>query len=213
MMHKPDLLILDEPSSGLDPLMQQTFYQLLRETRDDGRTVFLSSHVLSEVQTVCDRVGILRDGRLRAVESVEALTHVEFRRIEILTREEIDAEILRRVPGASEVRVDGRRAKLQLRGDFDPLLRALADSYVEDLRLQEPTLEKRSSWPITAMRRRRAADGRYFAGQPHRQRAPGDFLVAGAFPFSVSMPWPWCRTRAACNNTGNCSNPSARSPI
>ena len=122
--------------------MQQTFYQLLRETRDDGRTVFLSSHVLSEVQTVCDRVGILRDGRLRAVESVEALTHVEFRRIEILTREEIDAEILRRVPGASEVRVAGRRAKLQLRGDFDPLLRALADSYVEDLRLQEPTLEE-----------------------------------------------------------------------
>ena len=142
MMHKPELLILDEPSSGLDPLMQQTFYQLMREARDEGRTVFLSSHVLSEVQTICDRVGILRDGRLRAVETVEALTHVEFRRIHIRTREAISPELLMNVPGVAEVKVDGCQAELQLRGDFDPLLRVLAGCYVEDLRQHDPTLEE-----------------------------------------------------------------------
>lgn len=142
MMHKPELLILDEPSGGLDPLMQQTFYQLMREVRDEGRTVFLSSHVLSEVQTICNRVGILRDGRLRAVESVEELTHVEFRRIFIQAREAIRPELLQNVPGVTEVKVQGRQVELQLRGDFDPLLRVLADCYVEDLRQHDPTLEE-----------------------------------------------------------------------
>lgn len=142
MMHKPELLILDEPSSGLDPLMQQTFYQLLREARDEGRTVFLSSHILSEVQTICDRVGILRDGILRAVESVEALTHVEFRRIRIRAREEIPVGLLEQVAGVSGVRLQGRTAELQLHGDFDPLLRALADLYIEDVRQHDPSLEE-----------------------------------------------------------------------
>ena len=142
MMHKPELLILDEPSSGLDPLMQQTFYQLLREAKEEGRTVFLSSHILSEVQTICDRVGILRDGILRAVESVEALTHVEFRRIRIRAREAIPAELLHDVEGVSGVRVNGRTAELQLHGDFDPLLRALSDIYIEDLGQHDPSLEE-----------------------------------------------------------------------
>jgi len=142
MMHKPELLILDEPSSGLDPLMQQTFYQLLREARAEGRTVFLSSHILSEVQTICDRVGILRDGILRAVESVEALTHVEFRRIRIRAREEIPAGCLENVAGVSEVRLQGRTAELQLHGDFDPLLRALSNFYIEDVRQHDPSLEE-----------------------------------------------------------------------
>src|SRR2546427_10757238 len=73
--HRPDLLILDEPTSGLDPLNQQEFYSLLREARDAGATVFLSSHVLSEVEHVCDRVGILRSGRLVKVAQLEALMH------------------------------------------------------------------------------------------------------------------------------------------
>jgi len=77
LMHKPDLLILDEPSSGLDPLMQQTFNQLMLEAKANGQTVFLSSHVLNEVQAICDRVGILRAGKLQAVETVERLTHVD----------------------------------------------------------------------------------------------------------------------------------------
>ncbi|MBZ0276847.1 MAG: ABC transporter ATP-binding protein, partial [Anaerolineae bacterium] len=72
MMHKPDLLILDEPTGGLDPLLQQTFNQMMRDVRSEGRTVFLSSHVLGEVQAICDRVGILRNGELKAVERVDS---------------------------------------------------------------------------------------------------------------------------------------------
>ena len=145
MMHRPKLLILDEPSSGLDPLMQQTFYQLMREARDEGRTVFLSSHVLSEVQAICDRVGVLRDGRLRAVESVEALTHVDFRHIQLRLRAAVPPELsaaLSALSGLSDLKVEGQQAKFILRGDFDPLLRVLDGVYVEDLRLHEPTLEE-----------------------------------------------------------------------
>ena len=74
MMHSPELLILDEPTGGLDPLVQQTFHEMMDEYRAKGKTVFLSSHVLSEVQAICDRVGILRDGDLKALESVDRLT-------------------------------------------------------------------------------------------------------------------------------------------
>jgi ABC-2 type transport system ATP-binding protein len=82
-MHKPQLIILDEPTIGLDPLMQQEFYRLIEEARNDGRTVFLSSHILPEVERVCDRVGIIRAGKLAAVESVETLKSRAVRRLEI----------------------------------------------------------------------------------------------------------------------------------
>lgn len=142
LMHKPELLILDEPSSGLDPLMQQTFNQMMLEARDEGRTVFLSSHVLSEVQAICDRVGILRQGKLEAVERVDKLTHVDFRWITVRFREPFAASNLVNVPGATEVKLNGNTLKLRLTGDFDPLLRAIDGQYVEDLRVQEPTLEE-----------------------------------------------------------------------
>ncbi len=79
LLHKPELLILDEPSTGLDPLMQQVFHEFMREVRAEGRTVFLSSHNLPEVEAICDRVGIIRAGRLEAVETVSDLMHVAFR--------------------------------------------------------------------------------------------------------------------------------------
>ncbi|MCP4357696.1 MAG: ABC transporter ATP-binding protein [Chloroflexi bacterium] len=82
-MNKPDLLILDEPTSGLDPLVQQTVLELVREARDDGRTVFFSSHILSEVQAVCDRVGIIREGQLAATERVEDLMTQQFKRLRL----------------------------------------------------------------------------------------------------------------------------------
>lgn len=142
LMHRPELLILDEPSSGLDPLMQQTFNQLMLEARDEGRTVFLSSHVLSEVQAICDRVGILRLGRLEAVERVDRLTSVDFRWITVRFREPFPASKLVGVPGATEVTLQDNTLRLRLAGDFDPLLRAIEGQYVEDLRVQEPTLEE-----------------------------------------------------------------------
>lgn len=145
MMHKPDLLILDEPTGGLDPLMQQIFNQMMIELREQGRTIFLSSHVLSEVQAICDRVGILRDGQLKAVESVERLTHVDFRWVTVQFREAVNPVLrgqVENVPGVSEVQLDANRLRLRLSGDFDPLLRAISDRYIEDLRVQEPTLEE-----------------------------------------------------------------------
>jgi ABC-2 type transport system ATP-binding protein len=146
LMGKPDLLILDEPTSGLDPLIQQTFYELMREVRAEGRTVFLSSHVLSEVQTICDRVGILRRGELKAVQRVDDLTKTNFRHVDVQFADGVDlarlnleyARGLERDPSAPD-----RRLRFQWHGPIDPLLRALtaAGASVADLRIQEPTLE------------------------------------------------------------------------
>lgn len=144
LMHEPELLILDEPTGGLDPLVQQTFHEMMNEYRDKGRAVFLSSHVLSEVQAICDRVGILRDGDLKAVESVERLTRVEFHHIEVDFRDAIPDSLqqkLASMPQVSQLTSNGSRIGLQLVGDFDPLLRAIGTGYVELLRVEEPTLE------------------------------------------------------------------------
>lgn len=144
LMHNPKLLILDEPTSGLDPLMQQTFNQMMNELKAEGRTVFLSSHVLSEVQAICDRVGILRDGQLKAVEDVEKLTHVEFRNVTVTLRDAVPKgwlPELQKIDGVSDIHVDNNKLHLKLFGDFDPLLRTISGGYIKDLRLQDPTLE------------------------------------------------------------------------
>ncbi len=142
MMNKPDLLILDEPTSGLDPLMQQLFNELMLEVRKEGRTVFLSSHMLGEVQAICDRVGILRGGELKAVESVASLTHANFRWVTLRLREPIAPDQLSTLANVSDVsKVDGG-LKLRLSGDFDPLLRKLSPYYVQNIEVAEPTLEE-----------------------------------------------------------------------
>jgi ABC-2 type transport system ATP-binding protein len=138
------LLILDEPTGGLDPLMQQIFHQMMLEVREEGRTVFLSSHVLSEVQAICDRVGILRDGDLKAVEDVDKLTHVEFRNVVLTFRDAIPQAWLpglEALEGVSDVNANETSLRLKLFGDFDPLLRAVSDGYLVNLRIEEPTLE------------------------------------------------------------------------
>jgi ABC-2 type transport system ATP-binding protein len=100
MMHKPELLILDEPTTGLDPLVQQKLLQVVRETRDEGRTVFFSSHILSEAQAVCDRVGVIRAGQLIAVERVDTLIKQQFRRLRLT---------LERPPDPAAFRIEGVR--------------------------------------------------------------------------------------------------------
>ena len=144
MMHTPDLLILDEPTGGLDPLVQQTFNDMMNEYRDKGKTVFLSSHVLSEVQAICDRVGILRDGDLKAVQTVDALTNVEFRWVQAQFRDGVPSDVaqkLRDMPAVSELEINGASARMRLLGDFDPLLRVIGGGYVEQLFVEDPTLE------------------------------------------------------------------------
>ena len=142
LMSRPDLLIMDEPTGGLDPLMQQTFNELMLDVKAEGRTVFLSSHVLSEVQAICDRVGILRGGELKAVETVATLVHADFQWVTLRCREVLPAAVLAQVAGVSEVQTLPDGLRLRLAGDFDPLLRALAAYYVTEMVTEEPTLEE-----------------------------------------------------------------------
>jgi ABC-2 type transport system ATP-binding protein len=125
--------------------MQQTFNQMMREARAEGRTIFLSSHVLSEVQSICDRVGILRDGQLKTVETVERMTHVNFRWVTLQMRDPAPAALRARVealPGVTSVEAENHSLKLRLSGDFDPLLRTLDGVYVVNLRVESPSLEE-----------------------------------------------------------------------
>src|SRR5712664_1704233 len=119
-MHQPPLLILDEPTSGLDPLNQQEFYALLRETRDAGATIFLSSHVLSEVEHVCDRVGILRAGRLVKVAQLEDLHNIRAHHVELLFApdERVPVDAILSAAGVEDVKVEGQRVTCTIRGSF-----------------------------------------------------------------------------------------------
>jgi ABC-2 type transport system ATP-binding protein len=143
-MHKPELLILDEPTSGLDPLNQQEFYALLRESRDEGATVFLSSHILSEVEHVCDRVGILRAGRLARVALLQDLQHIRAHRVEIEFAQEsqIPEAAIRSAAGVEDVKVAGQRVSCTVRGSFEPLFDAIRSAKVTDLVSTEPSLEE-----------------------------------------------------------------------
>ncbi len=143
-MHRPDLLILDEPTSGLDPLNQQEFYSLLRDVRDEGATVFLSSHVLSEVERVCDRVGIIRDGRLARVAQLDELRRIRVHKVEIEFAPESAVPIgqIRDAEGVEDVSVAGQLVTCRMRGSFEPLLGAIRDAEVVDLVSTEPSLEE-----------------------------------------------------------------------
>jgi ABC-2 type transport system ATP-binding protein len=145
LMHRPELVILDEPTSGLDPLMQHTFNQLMLEIKAEGRTVFLSSHMLNEVQAICDRVAIIRQGQLQKVESVADLTRVNFRWVTLHCRQALDLTALQQVAGISEITSLTHAhdtIKFRLQGDLDPLLKAISTQYVIDLKIQDPTLEE-----------------------------------------------------------------------
>jgi ABC-2 type transport system ATP-binding protein len=140
-MHQPRLLILDEPTSGLDPLNQQEFYAMVRESRTNGATVFLSSHVLSEVEHVCDRVGIIRAGRLVNVASLEQLHEIRMHRVEIEFAGAVPEEAIRRAEGVDSVAVERERVHCVVRGSFEPLMAAVAGAHVVNLTSHEPSLE------------------------------------------------------------------------
>src|SRR6266568_4344251 len=117
-MHQPDLLILDEPTSSLDPLNQQEFYSLLKEARDEGATVFLSSHVLSEVQRVCDRVAIIREGRLVQLAQLDELRGIQVHLVEMTFADEdgLPQAAIRAAEGVEDVTVAGRVLTCSVRG-------------------------------------------------------------------------------------------------
>jgi len=141
-MHDPEVLILDEPIAGLDPLVQQSFHSLLAEVSARGRTVFLSSHTLSEVERVTHRLAILRQGRLVVVDSLENLRRVAVQRLEIEFNEQVDAREFRGLPGVTEVRADGRTVTVSFEGSADPVVKAAARHEVRALRPREDDLEE-----------------------------------------------------------------------
>jgi ABC-2 type transport system ATP-binding protein len=140
LMSRASLLILDEPTSGLDPLMEEAFRLSINEARDRGQTVFLSSHILSEVEALCDRVGILRAGKLVEMGSLAELRHLSALTVQATFGGTVPD--LARVPGVSSVAVDGRVVRCHVRGPVAPLLTVLASANVTELLSREPSLEE-----------------------------------------------------------------------
>ena len=139
LQHDPELAILDEPSEGLDPLMQRAFYAIIDELRAAGRTVFFSSHILSEVERLCDRVAIIRGGRLVALEEIDGL--LAHRRRSVEMRLAGAAPALDGVPGVADLRIVGDRLSCAIDGDMTPFLVAIAGAPVADLTIQPARLE------------------------------------------------------------------------
>ena len=141
-MHDPELLVLDEPTAGLDPFLQQEFTAMAREVVAEGRTVFMSSHVMSEVQKTSDRVGLIREGALVSVDTVESLRANATRRVEVVLAAAVSADTFTGVTGLSDVHVDGTLLRCRLDGPADALVKALATHEVISLTSEEPDLEE-----------------------------------------------------------------------
>lgn len=137
--HQPELLILDEPTIGLDPLMQEEFYRLLFEVQNKGKTIFFSSHNLAEVEKICHRIAIIRDGKLVALETLESLKKKKVRRLKFILKEPADALEL---PGANLVKQKDLYYEYLVEGDMKPLLQKLSSLPIDDLIFPEPDLEE-----------------------------------------------------------------------
>ncbi len=137
LQHKPELLILDEPTSGLDPLMQREFFEIIRERNEAGATIFLSSHVLSEIQRHCTRAAIIREGRIIACDSVEALSKTSAKRVNVHGN-----VILDELEGVRDLKQSDDIASFLYSGEMKSLLLVLADGNITDLSISEPDLEE-----------------------------------------------------------------------
>lgn len=142
LQHKPDLLILDEPTAGLDPLVQQTFNQLLFEARTDGRTVFLSSHIISEVERTCDRVAIIREGRIVRLDSVDGVRKLAAHEVELRFGAPVAAAPFEAIDGVRNVIEEGRTLRMLVTGPIAPVVRLAAQYDLVDFVSREPSLEE-----------------------------------------------------------------------
>ncbi len=142
LQHRPELLILDEPTAGLDPLVQQVFNQLLFEAKADGRTVFLSSHIISEVERTCDRVAIIRDGRIVRLDTVDALRELAAHEVELRFSEPVDPAPYEAIEGVSNLMVEGRTIRMLVTGPIAPVVRLAAQGHLVDFVSREPSLEE-----------------------------------------------------------------------
>ena len=139
LLHSPKLVLLDEPTAGLDPLMQRKFFDLIRDENKKGVTVFFSSHILSEVQRLCNRVGIIREGRMVEVSDIRTLQQNNTKKIRVNTRYGQPAFDL---PGVTNVVTENGTTQLFFRGDINLILRYLTTLNVDDVSIEEPTLEE-----------------------------------------------------------------------
>lgn len=142
LFHEPELVILDEPTTGLDPLMQEEFLAVVAEQRERGATVFLSSHDLDEVERVCDRVSIIREGRLVAVEAVEDMRGRAYRNVSVRFGCPVAVADFEQLTGVEDVELDGTTLRFRVRGDLDATIKAIARRPVVDIEVTRPTLEE-----------------------------------------------------------------------
>ncbi len=142
LQHKPELLVLDEPTSGLDPLVQQTFFATLRDAVSDGATVFLSSHILSEVEKSCRRVAIIRDGRLVKTGTVESLRDLAHHQVELRFSGPVPSDTFAELPGVSDVVAEDHVLRMRVAGAITPVVRAAAQYELLDFVSREPSLEE-----------------------------------------------------------------------
>jgi beta-exotoxin I transport system ATP-binding protein len=142
LMHRPDLLLMDEPTSGLDPLMQQEVYRLLKEAQADGATIFFSSHIISEVEALAERVAIIREGMIVEEANPRQLISMALRRVQVRFKELVDPAPLNNVPGITLLsESNGMIVHLQVEGEMDGLIKALAAFPVSDFDIERPSLE------------------------------------------------------------------------
>jgi ABC-2 type transport system ATP-binding protein len=142
LQHRPELLLLDEPTSGLDPLIQQEFYAVIREAKAEGRTVFLSSHIMSEVERTCDRVAIIRDGRLTRVDRTQALRDLAHHQVELVFTNHVPVEAFASLPGVSDVVAEDHILRMRVAGSMSPIVQAAARFELTDFVSREPSLEE-----------------------------------------------------------------------
>ncbi|NLN86378.1 MAG: ABC transporter ATP-binding protein, partial [Syntrophomonadaceae bacterium] len=141
LLHRPRLIILDEPTGGLDPLMQHKFFELIRAENRQGATVLFSSHILSEVQKLCHRVGIIRDGRMVQIEGIDTMQHNNYKKFKVEIREPVPPAYFD-LPGISDLKVSGQAASFIFKGDINSVIAKLCHCQISNLLVEEPSLEE-----------------------------------------------------------------------
>ncbi|CAN7406614.1 ATP-binding cassette domain-containing protein [Rossellomorea sp. LjRoot5] len=141
LLHEPKLILLDEPTSGLDPLMQQKFFELLQNENKRGATILFSSHILSEVQRMCDRVAIIKEGRIVQVEKISTLKEKNHKKFKIETKGDYESSYFE-VEGVSKLEINDRQISFLFRGDINKVMKKIADIEITNLWIEEPDLEE-----------------------------------------------------------------------
>ena len=139
LLHRPKLIILDEPTSGLDPLIQKKFFDLIRRENENGATVLFSSHILTEVQKICDRAAIIREGRIVTVENIAQLRANAYKKVEFTTQEELGEISL---PGMAQVEKENSHISFLYKGNLNELLSMIGQYKLENVNISEPSLEE-----------------------------------------------------------------------